>query len=68
VNFAGKVLGIEQSNLDRVLKDLKAMREAERITMNERDASERTEYEENLRVATDEADLSALLAVSCARE
>eukprot|EP00354_Favella_ehrenbergii_P008855 CAMPEP_0170457600 /NCGR_PEP_ID=MMETSP0123-20130129/4843_1 /TAXON_ID=182087 /ORGANISM="Favella ehrenbergii, Strain Fehren 1" /LENGTH=36 /DNA_ID= /DNA_START= /DNA_END= /DNA_ORIENTATION= len=36
--------------------------------MNERDASERTEYEENLRVATDEADLSALLAVSCARE
>lgn len=44
------------------------MREVQMSGLAEKPAAERAEYEEQMRVATQEAHFTALLAVSCARE
>ena len=68
VDFAGKVVGIESSNTDRIMKDLVSRRELERAALTRKPIEQRFQYESEIGDAAVEAELQALMAVSHARD
>ena len=68
VDFAGKVLGIESSNTDRILKDLKLRRQSELAALAHQTPEEQQLYREMMHDAQEDAALTALMAVSRARD
>ena len=57
VDFAGKVVGIESSNTDRIIKDLKARREVEIASLGRLTEEQRENYFETMEDAGNEAQL-----------
>jgi len=57
VDFAGKVVGIESSNTDRIMKDLVSRRELERAALTRKPVEQRYQYENEIGDASVEAEL-----------
>ena len=68
VDFAGKVVGIESSNTDRIIKDLKQRRANELNALSDQSKEQRDKYLSKIKQEKNEAKLQALLSVATARD
>lgn len=68
MTVAGKVLGIEQGNLDRVLRDLKEARNERHSFMRKQDLEFYADFLNKQHEAEGEAEIAALITVCHARD
>ena len=68
VHFAGKVVGIESSNPDRIIKDFKVRREMEIASLEQQTPEQRDIYMDSMQESMNEAELQALMAVVKAKD
>ena len=68
VHFAGKVVGIESTNPDRIIKDFKARREMEIASLEQQTPEQRDIYMNSMQESINEAELQALMAVVKAKD
>ena len=68
MHFAGKVVGIESTNPDRIIKDFKARREMEIASLEQQTPEQRDIYMNSMQESINEAELQALMAVVKAKD
>ena len=68
VDFAGKVIGLESTNTDRIIKDLKSQRTIELASLKQQSIEKQQRYHESMKEASNEAELQALMAVISAKD
>ena len=67
VDFAGKMLELQSTNTDRILKDLYIKRRQELDQLDEMGSTEKQEFYDSMKQQVQDAEISALLSATKAR-